>query len=504
MDTNTDATARPAPAELPGLLTAGWFSALFFGLPLVLHDGYFDITEAKYLFFAALTGVYLIAQAGVWLYGRRRPAKDGLERLPAPARLTAAEGLLAACALLSLLSAGLNGRLPAAWLGAYDRYQGVATAVLYAAAFAAAARTFRWTRLNDAALTAGCALTCLVAVLQACGVDPLSLYRGVAPGDRLRYIGCVGNIDFFGAYLALIFPFLLVRFLRAESGPGGALFAGGLAFCGGGMVTAGSESMFLGFMATLLLSPLLCRTRRERKRLLLAVGALLTGMCLLLRCLPRGGFAVSYFLGALLRPYLALPLCATLLAMGLLAKADGAPIPRFRRGYAAMLLALALLAIAALVLLNTAFTSVPLGSAARFLRLNASWGTDRGRIYARCLAWFSRYPALQTLFGGGVGAVYALDAPAPLFSDAVLDSAHSEYLHRLLTNGVLGLSCYLGFLGCALHRIRRRAAASPLAAACLLSCAVYALQAAVNIAQPFTTPLFFALLAAGMGESLRP
>ena len=58
---------------------------------------------------------------------------------------------------------------------------------------------------------------------------------------------------------------------------------------------------------------------------------------------------------------------------------------------------------------------------------------------------------------------------------------------------MFGLLSYLALLVLALRKALRNP--SPTRTALALGCAAYAVQAAVNIAQPFTTPLFLALLA---------
>ena len=73
------------------------------------------------------------------------------------------------------------------------------------------------------------------------------------------------------------------------------------------------------------------------------------------------------------------------------------------------------------------------------------------------------------------------------------DSAHNEYLHYLLTGGLIGLLAYLALLVLAFRKALRQPSRARTAIA--LGCFAYAVQAAVNIAQPITTPLFFALLA---------
>ena len=496
MKLQTQETAAPAHVPAAAVLTSAYLAALFLGLPLVYHDGYFDVTEAKYVYFLAATAAYLLGMLACALVCRK-------ERVPAARRgPTLTDGCMLAYALLLPLSSLLSGRLPAALFSPLDRYQGIVTVLLYAAMYFCVSRSLHWTRLNDIALALGCALSCLVALLNAFSLDPLRIRAALPAWERARYVSTVGNIDFFGAYLAAAFPFLLCRFAYARSRADGLLFGGTLLFAAPGVLLAGCESFFLAFAASLLLLPLLCGDSRAARRALLAVGALLPLLCALLPLLPPypDGLYVSYWMRALLRPYVALPLAALYAAPALLLKTD-ASLPAFRRAYGFSLLILAALGALFLLLCNTALRSVPLGALDRFVKFGANWGTDRGRIWARCAEWFARYPLWQKLLGGGSGAVYLMDAPAPLFPDAVMDSAHNEYLHLLLTAGVLGLAAYLGLLTGALAPALRRLRQNPLASACALAVLAYAAQAAVNIAQPFSTPLLYAYVAVLAGTA---
>ena len=128
-----------------------------------------------------------------------------------------------------------------------------------------------------------------------------------------------------------------------------------------------------------------------------------------------------------------------------------------------------------------------------YLVLDADFGSDRGAVWRSCLALYWEFPWWQKLIGGGSGVLARWDMLHRVFPDAVVDSAHSEYLHYLLTHGLVGLTASLGWLFFALRRALR--SGSPLHAALGLGCAAYAAQALVNIAQSATTPLFLALLA---------
>ncbi|MBQ2191304.1 MAG: O-antigen ligase family protein, partial [Clostridia bacterium] len=151
-----------------------------------------------------------------------------------------------------------------------------------------------------------------------------------------------------------------------------------------------------------------------------------------------------------------------------------------------------------LILANTILGDSLPASIASVAVFSPSWGSDRGAEWASFWQMFRSAPLPQKLIGCGSGSLADWDRAHPLFSDAVTDSAHNEYLHYLLTGGLIGLGSYLMLLALALRRTLKAPSRGRTAAA--LGCFAYAAQAAVNLAQPFTTPLFFALTALLLSE----
>jgi len=214
----------------------------------------------------------------------------------------------------------------------------------------------------------------------------------------------------------------------------------------------------------------------------------------LLSALPSETYLSSFF-AAVCRPLLALPLLVASLALWLmLRRVPAERLSRAKRPYAATLAIALLLGIVALVLLNTLLKQLPLGSLERYLRFSESWGTDRGRIWTFVIGVYDKLPFAQKLFGASSGALFHADAVSPIFSDAGLDTAHNEYLQYLITNGLLGLVCYLAVLFFALREGFRRSKSDPFYRGLTLAVAAYAVQATVNIAQPMTTPLLIVLI----------
>ena len=93
-------------------------------------------------------------------------------------------------------------------------------------------------------------------------------------------------------------------------------------------------------------------------------------------------------------------------------------------------------------------------------------------------------------------------ASAKLFERKSLDQAHNEYLQYLMTTGLAGLTAYLGVIATTIYTVAKKLKESTLALALLTGLVAYWMQATVNIAQPFTTPIVYIYIAciAGMAN----
>ena len=475
-------------------ITLAYLAVVFFGLPLVFHRLYFDITEAKQTCFLAASMLYLLALllARVLLpppYGVPKPEK---RRVPLPV------WLLCAFSVAALLGGALGGHPEDAFFGAHNRYQGLWTFFTYAAVVYALSRNPVDLRLPEAAFVGAAAVVGLLGVLNHFGVDPIGFTVNLSAKDRGRFLSTVGNLDFYGSYLCLALPLTLGLFLRAKTPLERALGLPALVVVSLGALASGSDSTALGLLAAAALFPLALFSRpREMARLFLgccvffltALGFGLAG-----RAFPSATYLSGFSAFASKAP-VAAALALMSAALFLLVRRAGAErLARWRKPYLLVLFGGALAVLAALVYFNTAGSAVPLGGAEDYLRFSESWGTDRGKIWAFCARLYASFTPLQKLFGGGPGALYFADAQNRVFADAALDTAHNEYLQYLLVTGAVGLIGYLGFLAGALRTGARSLARDPMRLGFLFAAIAYAAQAVVNIAQPFTTPLLFAIL----------
>jgi O-antigen ligase len=475
------------------ILTMLYLCVVFLGVPLIFSNLYFNITETKQTLFLVASGVYLI----LLLFARIAfPPDYGVKSPRAP--LHPATISLLAFFLVSLVGALLSKYPDDIFWGQNNRYQGLLTILTYALVVLALSRREIDLRWPLSAFLLAASLASVLGLVNHFGVDLFGFYQNLRKEDLGRFLSTLGNADFYGSYLVLAFPVALNTFLHAKGRRSFILSAAAMVCVFFGVLVAGSDSAALGLLATAVVFPLLLfNDASAMRRLMLGWGVFFLAAFvfgLFSGALPSKTY-LSFFTVTLSRAVVSLPLAMAAFALWfLLRRARQERLLRLRRPYWVVLVSAVGIGVLALVLLNTAFVHVPLGSLSRYLRFNASWGTDRGQIWAFVLRFFGSQPPLQQLLGGGSGVLFHADAIKPLFSDAALDTAHNEYLQYLVTNGILGLMSYLAALVFALRTGILRGVRQPAFLGLSVAVIAYAVQATVNIAQPASTPLLFVLL----------
>ena len=478
----------------PGtVLCAVYLALLFVLLPLVVHQAYYDITLTKAVVFWTLSAL-LTAGCAVWLLTSR----EARAQLTLPA---AAELLFAVFALTQIVSTLLFRPIGPGITAPDNRYQGIASFALYLLSFMLLRRYARFDSTAQYALLLGCSAAALLAVFEVFGLDLLGM-RAISPAlQRPRFFSTVGNISFLSALCVLMLPVCLCLAVSADSSAPAAAFGGcGLVFlcCG---IAMRAETFVLGALACYALLAVFIRSARALRRLPLLCALSALAVLLFTLAMKRWGlYRLSDLTALLSRPVILLALAVLFLGLWLLGRrADDASWLRARRVYCFLLAGLILALAIFLVLANTVWRSRLSEQLASVVVFSPSWGSDRGKEWLSFWKMFREAPLLKKLIGSGAGSLAEWDFSHRLFPDAITDSAHNEYLHYLLTGGILGLSAYLGVLALALCSSFQRP--GPVRTALALGAACYAVQAMVNIAQPFTTPLFFTVLALLCSES---
>lgn len=482
-------SAADRGTKIAGVLGRVYLAVMLLGLPLVIHDGYFDITEAKTLWFVIFTLFFLAARLVCVIQFAAAGRHPSLPKKP--------EELAALIfCFITLLSSLGTGKFTVSFIGETGRWQGSAMLMLYAGVFFA----FGGLKLKDRdvllPLGAGLALTGLLAVCSHLGWDVFGLEKNLGSFDRGRYISTLGNINFAGAYLSLALPVTAAAMLSADSrGVRAALGAVcAVGFCA--VLAVRSDCAVLGLGTAALAMPFFLPRRRDalcRCWLLWPATMLLGQIYRLLAALAGARFSTLTTL--LLHPAIACTASLAGLALYYWTRRGGdAGITRLLRGYGFTILTCMALGVLGLVAVNTVFARADLGRWGVWLRFSDAWGTDRIKIWKYCLDIYGDFPVWEKLLGGGCGALAEVDRYRRIFPDAILDAAHCEYIQILLNWGALGLTAYLVWLLAAGRRAFR--SGCPMIMALGIGVLGYGVQASVNIAQAPGIMLFFVLLAA--------
>lgn len=190
-------------------------------------------------------------------------------------------------------------------------------------------------------------------------------------------------------------------------------------------------------------------------------------------------------------------------------KADHAlackPFPMWlRKVWAGLLLFILLIIGSVLFDINVMGNTEQYGAYLNYLKFDDNWGTHRGFIWRTVWELYERFPTWEKLFGHGpdtLGILYKsseFDSISRGRYNEIIENAHNEYLHYLVTGGLTGMISYLALLFSSWYRMLRKGFDKPLVMACLFGTLCYCVQAVVNISAPIVTPIVWILLAMGL------
>lgn len=461
--------------------------SIFFGLPLVLDRGYFNISAAKSLYF-------LLSSAVFCLIAIVRFVASLLKKKPLPLSLAPLDIAMLAFGAVNVLSAAASGLGADVWLGRDSRLQGALVIVLYVLMYMAISGSLPDLDNKNYPirfLATGFVLVAGLALLNALNSDPTGLFTNMDTTQRYLFITTIGNINFFSSYACLCLPVFIIMSAYAQNRMSYIYWGIVLVLSGVAAVLSCSEGFVLGFAAFLAAAPFFFFHNSQRfirfcsslLTVLLAAAAFYHIHEALPDPIYRPAELVSLFLDG---PWIWL-MCVSVLAACLLAHYRPGSLRTVRWIYLGLLLA----ALMALLVLFIHANNNGADKMTRFLVFNDRWGSGRGKVYRLCAEILQDFSLKQWMIGIGPEALQNVMAKRGI---TYIDQAHSEYLQALITTGLLGLTAQLGIIGLTVAAVLRCAPKEPVAIALLMGLVAYWAQASVSIAQSFTTPIAYAYI----------
>ena len=458
-------------ARIPAVYVCGVLALL----PLVFHDGFFDINRVKTAFFVLWT----LGSSALYLF----TGKAAFTKKHIP--------LLVFC-MLSALSTLVSADPVSAFWGSGGRLNGFITILcLCLGAWLASQSKYRLWSVY-AFLIAGCAVS-ILAALHFFGVDPFGFYENMKAEQTEQFLSTIGNIDLAGAYLCLLLPAAAGLYLRSDKAR--VLSAAAVFFSALAVIPCRAE----GGMLALLCAGFICLRSGTKKGFFTAglmIAALLT-VCALMKLFPGSSFSLAGSSCWYAAKHWVLLLPAALSCFAAAKFAGNGAGRFFGKAVTVIAVLLALTCAGAFVYFSLFDRETPLRAILKYLRFSDTWGSYRGGVWKRCAKLFGSLPLGQKLLGVGPdslsGPLYAAyGSEIAAFSGMRFDNAHCLPIQYLLTTGILGLLSIGAAAVLPLKNLFR--SNDGVARAAGYGCLVYLICGLFTVNTPAISPVFWVLL----------
>lgn len=496
---------------------------LMFGLfPLFYQDKYYDMGDAKFLFYKNVTGallIYLAVTGCAYLVVniRRIPWKTFYKAL------SVTDWFVIAYAVSLFISYAVSPYKHDALYGYVGWNMGLLAQLSFVALYFFVSRCYRW--LDDFLILAlaVASIVFLLGVLHRFLIDPLALYQGLDPYYYPTFISTLGQTSWFSSYMCILLPLGMTLYWSCDKKKllpwlGSFVALGAASWC-----TQNSDSAFLAVPAVLFL--LFCFSFQDNRRMLRLLEILIISLSVMrvigiLQTIFSDHIVmldtISMYMnqGAALWPVLIL----LVLLYALMRRLDNkgrlnlAPF-RVLRIVGGIAIVAGLLLVIFLIYLTTNKMLpdflAPLYNIGYF-NFDFYWGNGRGFNWSYALSSFKEYSLVHKLFGIGPDcfAAYAYDLHADYlfqkWGNLILANAHNEWMNMLNTLGITGFIVYCGlFLSSLIFFLKK--AAGNMIYVCFAACIVgYMVHNIFCYQQVICTPLIFILLGMGRLKELPP
>ena len=496
--------------------------AMFCIYPVIVDDAYFNITITKTNFFqrATIVGVIcfvvaVILDITIHKYFEIEDkffAEDNLQFYKKPVFW------MEMFALSNVIAWYMTDCSKAAITGSSARYMGLAMYLIIAVMFVCITSYAELSKLSVIAFAVTTVYTYIIGIIQHLEIDvqywktgeksafEFMYYRERLSGKQFDiYMSTFGNINIYSSFIVIslclflaLFIFTSINYMKLISGA--VVVLGGTT-----LMIANSDSGYIGVAIALFLLFLISYNEGKVKSFIISLILLAFGNLLVVfmnnYLVPeydkRGGFAQ-----ALDRMDLSLMLIIGIVMVYLLVYYLGQNHKDRLDKLNKKLVTKLIVVVTMVTGVITVIVGNVMGVAA--FTFDEEWGTYRGFVWNRAWNLFCDAPLFNKLFGYG-NETFGIYMRAYYYEDMkeivgeVYDNAHNELIQYLITLGVFGLIAYLGVFFVSVIYMLRYGKGNYLVYGLLTATVGYFAQSLINLNQPITTPLYFVIMALGVG-----
>lgn len=496
--------------------------AIFCVYPIVVDNAYFNITITKTNFFQGASKVFLVCFVlAIFADMFIHEALEIEEKffLDDSERFYKKPGFwMEMFALANVLAWYMAETSKEAKTGELARYMGMEMYVIIALVFLAISRICDISKLSIIAFACITAYTYIIGIVQHLELDTKfwgmaekSPFEFIYYRERLSekqfdiYMSTFGNINIFASFIVIslclflgLFIFTNIIYLK--------LISGAIVVLGGAsLMIANSDSGYIGVAGAIFVLLLISYNAGRVRNLIVSLLLLACGNLLVVlmnnfavgQYDKRGGFAQ-----ALDRMDLSIMIIIGIVMLFLvvyyLAENHKAMLDKLNKKRVTIIMVVVtfVLGIAAVIVGNRMGMAI--------FTFDERWGTYRGFVWSRAWELFKDAPLINKLFGYG-NESFGVHMNAHYYQDMLdivgelYDNAHNELLQYLITLGLFGLVTYLAVCISSVVYMLKYGHGNYMVYGFLTATVGYFFQSIINLNQPITTPLYFVIMALGVG-----
>lgn len=433
-----------------------YIGIILFGLPIYTHDMLYDISIAKYLFFVYATILFCV----LWLFIEKVEIKKSIFSK------TNKEDWLYLFFLVCAFASSLGSEYPKkAMTGEAGRHIGFWTYVISGCAFAFIVtipyiKKYVFYIWGMSSIIVG-----IIGISNHFGKDPLNFFAEMYDDQIPFFVSTMGNVDFFSAYMAFVFVFFSMLFIKTSRLSEKILGAvtgiiSGMAvnstcadagyimiilFAVYGWIIADNMSEFMKIcecivvvlITAIIIGKLDKRIPKVRK--LDGIGNFLsTSKVTIIMSIVM--FALIFIILFMKRIYIS-------------GRVQNMNMSFEKTKFIIVKICIVLTIIGTILVLIINISPINISNIAILsnLKITDDFGTTRGYVWRKTIEYFKLLPIENKIFGIGPDlAIFAYDKilyiNPTVELPATFDNAHNEFLQLLLTHGLAGVITYYGWI----------------------------------------------------------
>ncbi len=484
-------------------------------LPLIYFNGYFNILEAKFFTYCAimlcmffLLFVFYIKNSFKWKKFWVQETKLWLKEF-----FKDKNNIFSLCFLTVAIISTLFSSYPQyAFWGTAGRYSGLFLIAIYVVSYIVISTNLVNTHTLIKLFLASSVIVMALGITDYFRLDILQLRVNVHPLDKDIFVSTLGNINTFAAFISLVTGLCATLFVFEQKNKNSFIYFAIVTLGFFNAIISRSDSVYIAFAILFVTLPFFAL---KNKLFMVRFFALVVSFLLCLKIvlflnltIPQQVILIDESIISILKSPLIWFFVIILCILAFLTHKfyNEKYIKYVLISYIIFVVLILITLVYALIDVNIFQNYDRYGVFLNYLLFNNEWGSFRGVIWLSSLDIFSDFSFINKLIGSGPDTFILLISNSLaqqtfLQNGVALDNAHNEYLHYLLTLGLLGVTFYIAFLTSSLVYIYKAAVKNIYVLSCFVAVICYAAQAIVNLNLPIVTPLMWLFLSIAVSNA---